>query len=563
MRLGVANLQIEIEDPIDFLSFGSLLLQPVGNDVLVIGSPLVSSASDGRRQRGSSIQDICDFFSDDSFEICADTDKFRWVSRFFDGRSIPKLLVVNGCLSSLPAKFRSMLYASPELFALQQVAIWSPTNHYQSSSHNGSPYSWECANQFASPAATSDLTSSLPGHWSVAVHKPRPTAVVASVGQFGFWSSRPLRSPKFSVVMPHYNHWGVVGDAVSSVERAGVGHEVEIIFVDDASSQEGTPPRITLPHKMLRHAKNQGVSGALNTGISHASGDFICWLSADDLYLPNFFSLREMLFLHRPDLDAVYGDCLYTQIGSNRYSRTRRQPIDQEKTSILADLMFNNTVSGIALTVSKSAFGDLKFDVGNRHAQDAKMWFEMAMCGLNSTSMPVPTAVTRFLGTNISQVFPDICSVEAVIGVLDVARTRKAKPLSCAEEDAFLNRLSLNILRSTTMGAWDFPKGFGTVRSLASISLLRDLFPQDWERMLQTLQVLLARKGMPPDRLVSIRHWKSQMEVLNDRVQLQQLVAQTFRATSDARPNSEVELMSLRQRHPSYFSADGHKAFVQ
>jgi glycosyltransferase involved in cell wall biosynthesis len=46
----------------------------------------------------------------------------------------------------------------------------------------------------------------------------------------------------------------------------------------------------------------------LNKGFQRARGEIICWLNADDQYLPGAFASIRKEF-ERPEVAVVYGDC--------------------------------------------------------------------------------------------------------------------------------------------------------------------------------------------------------------------------------------------------------------
>jgi glycosyltransferase involved in cell wall biosynthesis len=92
---------------------------------------------------------------------------------------------------------------------------------------------------------------------------------------------------KFSVIIPAYNVERYIAATIQSVLNQTY-QNFEIIIVDDASPdrvgeicQRFTDPRI----KLIRQ-ENRGVSGALNTGIRQAQGEYLAFLDGDDLWLP-------------------------------------------------------------------------------------------------------------------------------------------------------------------------------------------------------------------------------------------------------------------------------------
>ena len=97
--------------------------------------------------------------------------------------------------------------------------------------------------------------------------------------------------PEVSVILPAYNAQAYLADAVESVLRQSFS-DWELLLVDDGSSDE-TPAlcdafaardsRIRVLHKA-----NGGVSAARNDALDAARGEWIAFLDADDVYLPDF-----------------------------------------------------------------------------------------------------------------------------------------------------------------------------------------------------------------------------------------------------------------------------------
>ena len=94
-----------------------------------------------------------------------------------------------------------------------------------------------------------------------------------------------------SVVMPCYNAAPYVEEAIECVLQQSYPH-VELIIVDDGSSDAsvqiitrlaaGSPSRITVLHQT-----NSGPYTARNHGLTHARGNFVAFLDADDTWHPD------------------------------------------------------------------------------------------------------------------------------------------------------------------------------------------------------------------------------------------------------------------------------------
>lgn len=91
-----------------------------------------------------------------------------------------------------------------------------------------------------------------------------------------------------SIVIPFYNEVSLLMRAVESA-LVQTHRNIEIIVIDDGSTEDTTEIR-TLAHKDKRvryfSQKNAGAGHARNNGLSRAQGDYIAFLDADDIFLP-------------------------------------------------------------------------------------------------------------------------------------------------------------------------------------------------------------------------------------------------------------------------------------
>ena len=121
--------------------------------------------------------------------------------------------------------------------------------------------------------------------------------------------------PLISVITVCYNSEATISEAIDSVNRQCYDN-IEHIFIDGGSTDR-TCELISKKSRKLtyfRSEKDNGIYDAMNKGVSHASGDYICFLNADDFYSRNdvISNVASVLRVKFPDLlytDIKYVDC--------------------------------------------------------------------------------------------------------------------------------------------------------------------------------------------------------------------------------------------------------------
>ncbi len=115
-----------------------------------------------------------------------------------------------------------------------------------------------------------------------------------------------------SVIIPVYNRNNYIAETIMSVLQQDYS-DIELICVDDGSDDGSYETLIELSNshqfKLLTHEGrvNKGQSAALNLGLKNASGEFICILDSDDLFLPSKVSLQVEYLIANKDVGLVYG----------------------------------------------------------------------------------------------------------------------------------------------------------------------------------------------------------------------------------------------------------------
>lgn len=92
---------------------------------------------------------------------------------------------------------------------------------------------------------------------------------------------------KVSVIIPLYNADKYIERTLKSVLNQTY-QNLEVIIVDDESPDNSVQvcQKFTDPRIRIVHQKNRGLAGSRNTGIRHASGEYLAFMDADDIWLP-------------------------------------------------------------------------------------------------------------------------------------------------------------------------------------------------------------------------------------------------------------------------------------
>ncbi len=117
---------------------------------------------------------------------------------------------------------------------------------------------------------------------------------------------RAYRAPLVSVVIPCFNHREFLAEAIRSVREQDYP-SVEIIVVDDGSTDGSADVATAFPEVRVIRQRNQGLSAARNAGLATSRGEYLLFLDADDRYVPGAISASMRFILEHRECGMVYG----------------------------------------------------------------------------------------------------------------------------------------------------------------------------------------------------------------------------------------------------------------
>ncbi len=125
--------------------------------------------------------------------------------------------------------------------------------------------------------------------------------------------------PLVTIIVPCFNYAKYVGDTLCSVLAQDYSN-FELIVVDDGSTDDSV---VVIEHALENHRAtslvrrvefiqqhNQGVSAALNAGLTLAQGEFIATFDADDLMSPGRLKLQIDYMSKQPQVGCLGGNSI-------------------------------------------------------------------------------------------------------------------------------------------------------------------------------------------------------------------------------------------------------------
>ena len=123
-----------------------------------------------------------------------------------------------------------------------------------------------------------------------------------------------------SVIIPFYNAKKYLKDCINSVQNQNFKHQIEIVLIDDGSS-DGSSEIVKKIHNknfnLIVNKKNLGPGKARNIGIKKAKGEYLFFLDADDKIVKNTLNTlyNEVRF---KSLDYIFCDSQWIENSTNQ-----------------------------------------------------------------------------------------------------------------------------------------------------------------------------------------------------------------------------------------------------
>lgn len=181
--------------------------------------------------------------------------------------------------------------------------------------------------------------------------------------------------PRASVIIATNNRPALLPRAIDSARASG--REIEIVVVDDASSDETADLCRTIPGiKYVRVDRNQGVAGARNIGLVSSSGEYVTFLDDDDVRMSGSLDQQIRILDQMPDAMMIYAQAIPEDADG-----AQREPYPREcpQGDIFWELLIRNFIPSGSVVFRRACISQLGLlDDSIPGIDDWDLWIRIA-----------------------------------------------------------------------------------------------------------------------------------------------------------------------------------------
>lgn len=202
-----------------------------------------------------------------------------------------------------------------------------------------------------------------------------------------------------SVIIPTYNNGRFLAKALDSVLSQSYD-AFEIVVVDDGSTDH--TQAVLEPYQEHIHyvyQENGGSAMARNHGLALARGEYIVFLDADDILLPNKLAKQVSFLDQKPLLGMVHSGWLIIDEGGSQIGE--RCPWEKAPTLDLEAWLWKKPIKMGAMMYRRHWLRHVGgFDPELRQSQDTDLMLRLALAGCTAEWMKEPTMAYRQYATS-------------------------------------------------------------------------------------------------------------------------------------------------------------------
>ena len=194
--------------------------------------------------------------------------------------------------------------------------------------------------------------------------------------------------PKTSIIIATHGRPNLLPRAVESARTSG--RDVEIVVVDDASSDEtASVCKNLLGINYVRLDRNQRVAGARNVGLVASRGEYLSFLDDDDTRLPGSLDTQIEALEREPQAGLIYGQAIFCDQDGRPSNKS--YPSDCPQGDVFWRLLTRNFIPCGSAVFRRSCLSRVGLlDDSTPGVDDWDLWVRIAeICPIMAAETPV------------------------------------------------------------------------------------------------------------------------------------------------------------------------------
>lgn len=213
-----------------------------------------------------------------------------------------------------------------------------------------------------------------------------------------------MPKPLVSVIIPAFNEERFIAEAIESA-LAQTYEPVEVVVVDDGSTDATGQIAATFPDVELVSQVNRGLSAARNAGVAAAAGEIIAFNDADDIMLPERLETQVDHLLENESVGCVLAEqVIEVEDGAELpfwVSGTDKPLIPVE---IHRRHGGHPNIHTVTMLMRRSLYIEMGgFDPGQDFSGDVDILLRLMESGVEIARVPTPVVRRRVHANNMTQ----------------------------------------------------------------------------------------------------------------------------------------------------------------
>ena len=202
-----------------------------------------------------------------------------------------------------------------------------------------------------------------------------------------------------SIVVPVYNASGCIADTIMSVKKQKYD-DYELLLVDDASTDNSVQiieGFVSDRIKLLANTLQKGAAGARNTGITAATGRYIAFIDADDLWMEDKLE-KQVSFMRSKDAAFSFTGYEFADATGAGCGKIVRVP----DTITYKEALRNTTIftSTVMFDMDKLSKDDIMMPYVK--SEDTATWWNVLRSGHTAFGLDESLTLYRRMGESLS-----------------------------------------------------------------------------------------------------------------------------------------------------------------